>query len=488
MSAANQLKREIGLFSAIAIVVANMVGTGIFTTSGFILQEVGSPAILLLGWLIGGAFALCGALCYGELGARYPQAGGEYVYLREAFGKPVAFLSGWISLIVGFSAPIAAGAIAFATYLRRAVGAASGTERIIDLWGLPIFKMSPSAMLAIAVVLLISLLHIHSLRVGSRVQNLLTVFKITLIIGFIGAGLFSSGGSVHHFSGEISFDSLLDGRLAVALIFISFAYSGWNAAAYLGGEIKRPSRNIPLAMLAGTLIVTVLYLLLNLVYVYALPADSMQGVMEVAAAAGGRLFGPGIGRWVNGAISLGLLSVISAMILAGPRVYYAMSRDGLFFPLFGRVSNVRHTPAHAIGLQAAIAIVMIVSASYDKLLIYIGFTLSLFAMLTVIGLMRLRRNTPGETPMYRTWGYPLTPLIFITGNLWIIYFSIKSRPGPVLWGIATIAAGLIMYFYFYHKKPAPHLNQNVHSPLVRTLVSDRGEVGVNPSKPKEDLS
>ena len=455
MPAASQLKREIGLFSAIAIVVANMVGTGIFTTSGFVLQEVGSSSALMLGWFVGGAFALCGALCYGELGARYPHAGGEYVYLREAFGKPVAFLSGWISLIVGFSAPIAAAAIAFSIYLLKAVGTAAGAHHVFSIVGVPVFTFSLPVMPAIAVVLVLSILHVHSLRVGSRVQNLLTLFKIVLLVGFIGGGIFSSGGSTTHFSDDFSIGVLLDGNFAVALIFISFAYSGWNAAAYLGGEIKRPRRNIPMAMLVGTSIVTALYLLLNMVYVYALPPDDMRGVMEVAAAAGGRLFGPGIGRWLNGAISLGLLSVISAMILAGPRVYYAMSRDGIFFSLFGRVDATRHTPAHAIGLQAAIAIAMIVSASYDKLLVYIGFTLSLVAMLTVIGLMRVRLKDPGEGTAYRTWGYPLTPLIFILGNLWIIYFSIRSRPAPVVWGVVTIAAGLGMYVYFYRTQSRP---------------------------------
>lgn len=475
MSTTGQLKREMGLFSAIAIVVANMVGTGIFTTSGFILQQIGSSTALLLAWLVGGVFALCGALCYGELGARYPQAGGEYVYLREAFGKPMAFLSGWISLIVGFSAPIAAGAIAFSIYLLKAVGA--DTDHVFALFGVPILTISLPMTLAIAVVLLLSILHAHSLRAGSRVQNWLTLFKIALIVAFIGAGMFSSGGSTDHFTGGISMGLLLDGNFAVALIFISFAYSGWNAAAYLGGEIKRPSRNIPLAMLVGTSVVTVLYLLLNLVYVYALPADDMRGVMEVAAAAGAQLFRPGIGRWLNGAISMGLLSVISAMILAGPRVYYAMSRDGIFFQLFGKVSDLRHTPAHAIGLQAAIAIVMIVSASYDKLLVYIGFTLSLFAMMTVIGLIRVRRDNPDKSPAYRTWGYPLTPLAFIIGNLWIIYFSIKSRPAPVVWGIVTIAVGLGMYFYFYRKQSRPRMNQADDSAGVQTLLSDRCKVG-----------
>jgi APA family basic amino acid/polyamine antiporter len=457
MPAPGQLKREIGLYSAIAIVIANMVGTGIFTTSGYILELVGSPSAMLFAWVAGGLFALCGALCYGELGARYPQAGGEYIYLREAYGKPVAFLSGWISLIVGFSAPIAAGAIAFARYLLQALGISYDTHPVLSVSDNPIFSLSLPVVIAIFVVLLLSSLHAHSLQTGSRIQNLLTLFKIVLVAGFICAGItVSKESSVTLLSG-LSFDfNLLDGKLAVALIFISFAYSGWNAAAYLGGEIERPSRNIPLAMLIGTVVVTVLYLLLNIVYLLALPQEEMSGVMEVAAAAGTRLFGPGIGRWVNGAISLGLLSVISAMILAGPRVYYAMSRDGIFFSSFARVSDARHTPAHAIGLQAVIAIIMIVSASYDKLLVYIGFTLSLFAMLTVLGLIWIRWKHPDVKPAYRTWGYPFSPLIFILGNLWIVFFSIKNRPAPVIWGIATMCAGLGLYTYFSYFRGRPN--------------------------------
>lgn len=479
MTNAGQLKREIGLFSAIAIVVANMVGTGIFTTSGFILQEVGSSAALLLGWVVGGIFALCGALCYGELGAQFPQAGGEYIYLREAFGKPMAFLSGWVSLIVGFSAPIAAGAIAFATYLLKALGVAGGSDHVLALGGFKVLTFSLPVMVAMAVVLLLSFLHIHSLRVGSRVQNLLTLFKVALVAVFIGAGIFSSGGSVAHFSGNLSLGPMLDGKFAVALIFISFAYSGWNAAAYLGSEIRRPSRNIPLALLAGTSVVMVLYLLLNIVYVYALPPDQMRGVMEVGAAAAERLFGQDVGRWISAAIALGLVSVLSAMILTGPRVYYAMSRDGIFFSSFGKVHAARRTPAHAVGLQASIAIMMIVTAAYDKLLIYIGFTLSLFAMLTVVGMMRLRRQGRSKNATYRTWGYPVTPLIFILGNLWIIYFSLKSRPGPALWALATIATGWLIYLYFSRRQArAGRLNAS-RSSLIKTLLSNRGQAGTS---------
>ena len=447
----SKLKREIGFFSATTLVVANMVGTGIFTTSGFIIKELGNPMTMLLCWLVGGLFALCGALCYGELGARFPQAGGEYVYLREAFGKLTAFLSGWISLIVGFSAPIAAAAVAFATYFFRALSVPVEPQIVIPFFGLNLITVSPVALLAIVVVIVLSLLHYHSLKIGSRIQNLLTLLKVSIIIVFIGFGLFSSNGSANNFGEGIDFGIVFQDKFAIGLIFISFAYSGWNAAAYLGGEIKNPEKNIPLSLFTGTFLVIGLYLLLNFVYIYALPVSQMSGALDVGAKAAAALFGEQVGHYFSGAIAIGLLSVVSAMIMAGPRVYYAMSKDGVFFKRFAKVSKSHHTPAYSIFLQATIAIVMILTASYNKLLIYIGFTLSLFAMLTVIGMMIFRiKGPPSET--YQTFGYPLTPLLFIFGNMWIIYFSVRSRPAPALAGLLTILCGIGVYYYFNRKK------------------------------------
>lgn len=443
------MKRELGPFSATALVIANMVGTGIFTTSGFIMAELGDPKALLLCWLCGGLFALCGALCYGELGARFPRAGGEYVFLKESLGKPVGFLSGWISLIVGFSAPIAAAAVAFATYLFQAfsVSMAHGVDP--SLFGSRFAFLSPVTLTAIGVIGLLSFLHYHSLRIGSRVQNGLTLFKIALVIAFIGAGFLLGDGSRDHLLAAAPIPWSAE-KFAVALIFVSFAYSGWNASAYLGSEITAPQRNIPLSLLTGTVVVVVLYLLLNLVYLYALPPEAMQGVLEIGAKSAESLFGLDISRLFSGAVALGLLSVMSAMILTGPRIYYAMSRDRVFFDLFGKLSQNRQTPAASIALQAAIAIVMVVSASFETLLLYIGFTLSLFAMLTVIGLMRIRRFSSSVGPAYRTFAYPLTPLLFILGNLWIIFFSIKSRPVTALYGFGTIGLGAVAYIFFDH--------------------------------------
>jgi len=450
----HQLKREIGLFTATILVVANMIGTGIFTTSGFIMQEVGHPMVLLLCWLIGGIFALCGALCYGELGAAFPEAGGEYVYLRQSFGKLVAFLSGWISLLVGFSAPIAAAAIAFATYGSGILSLPAHPLGSLVIAGITVLTITPITIAAIALIIILSLVHYHGIKIGARVQNTLTSFKISVIVLFITAGFLFGTGSLSHFSGTLPLSSMVQGKFAVSLIFVSFAYSGWNAACYLGSEIKDPSRKIPLALFTGTFVVLILYLLLNAVYIYALPAGRMSGVLEVGLTSASALFGANIGKYLGAAIAIGILSALSAMILTGPRVYYAMSKDGVFFELFGRVHQRYKTPAFSIFLQAAIAIIFIVTSSFEKLLIYIGFTLALFAMLTVIGLMVLRLKSKVLLSPYKTFGYPVTPIIFILGNLWIAYFSIRNRPLTSLCGLLTIGVGIVVYLYFRRGKRA----------------------------------
>ena len=447
----DSLKRDIGLLSATVLVIANMVGSGIFTTSGFIMAELGSGRMLLLCWLVGGLFALAGALCYGELGSIIPRAGGEYAYLHHAFGPAPAFISGWISLIVGFSAPIAAAAIAFASYL---LGPAVSWGQLA-VGGRTWIDFSSTSALACAAVVCFSLVHYHSVRLGARVQNLLTLFKIGFILLFIYFGLLWGDGNIGHLLETSSGAGGGAAGFAVALIFISFAYSGWNAAAYLGGEIRNPGRNLPLSLILGTLLVVALYLLLNLVYLYALPVTAISGTLEVGTQAAVALFGSGIGQVFGMAIAIGLLSVLSAMIMAGPRVYYAMSRDGLFFRRFGVVNAARSTPSAAILLQAVIAVLMILCAAYDTLLIYIGFTLSLTASLTVAGLFRLRRRYPELYRPYRTIGYPLTPLLFIAGNLWIVTYTLYSRPVVGIAGVATIVSGWVVYLLFRTARGVP---------------------------------
>ena len=447
------LKRNLGIGSAITLVVANMIGAGIFTTSGFIMATLGSPKAMLLCWFMGGILALCGALCYGELGAMFPQAGGEYVFLRESFGKLMGFLSGWISLVVGFSAPIAAAAIAFASYFFRVFPDSPAWNPHAPFYESAFFHISPITLLAVGIIMVFSVIHCYSLLLGSRVQNLLTGFKIAIILIFVVAGLAFGNGSMAHFFVETSLDSIFSTGFAGSLIFVSFAYSGWNAAAYLGSEIKNPAKNIPLALFWGAFFVMVLYLLLNIVFIYALPVSEMKGVMEVGAKSAFALFGGGAETAFSGAITFCLLSVISAMIMAGPRVYYAMAKDHLFFERFGRVTQKRQTPAAAIILQAAIAILMVFTSSFEKLLIYIGFTLSIFAVLTVLGMMVLRvKGSHPESP-YKTFGYPVTPILFILSNLWIIAFSIKGNPMATLCAAGTIVGGIVVFLCFNWKTP-----------------------------------
>jgi APA family basic amino acid/polyamine antiporter len=445
------LLRQVGAFTATVLVVSNMVGTGIFTTSGFIMEELGDPVILLLCWLCGGIFALCGALCYGELGAKFPRAGGEYVFLRESFGRMMGFLSGWISLIVGFSAPIAAAAIAFSTYFYSALGLDAAWKIPITVFGFQAATLSVVNITAVAAIILFSLLHYHSVATGGRIQNVLTIANFALILFFIIAGFVFGSGSVENFRGQGGLSAFSAEPFAASLIFVFFAYSGWNASAYLGGEIKNPRKNIPLSLAVGTLAVTGLYLLLNAVFVYSMPADQMAGAIDVGAKSAEFLFGKGVSRYLSIAVALGILSAVSAMIMTGPRIYYAMSRDGVFFTRLARVNPERRTPACSIVLQAAIACFMVITAAFDALLTYIGFTLSLFAMFTVIGLIRIRKIRPELSGIYRTIGYPFTPLFFIAGHLWIIYYMIQSRPIGVIFGLATILAGIFVYLGFAFK-------------------------------------
>jgi APA family basic amino acid/polyamine antiporter len=283
------------------------------------------------------------------------------------------------------------------------------------------------------------------------VQNSLTILKVGIICVFVLAALWAGRGDTAHLTQRIGWAELFSGKLAVSLIFVSFAYSGWNAAAYLGGEILSPQRNLPLALITGTLVVTVLYMALNLVFLYALPPDAMSGTLDVGTKAAAALFGTTAGYWVGGAIALGLLSVLSAMIMTGPRVYFAMARDGVFFETFGRLSKLHRTPAASIFLQAGIAMVMVLTATFDQLLIYIGFTLSLSALMTVGGLVILRRRQPLAQGQYRALGYPVTPALFIAGNAWIIFYALKSRPIASLLGVLTIGLGLAVYWAFQRK-------------------------------------
>jgi APA family basic amino acid/polyamine antiporter len=423
-AACEDKRRVIGFAAASAIVVSSMIGTGIFTTTGLMVSMGATGGDILLAWAIGGVVALCGALCYAEIGANLPHSGGEYHYLSRLLHPALGFMSGCVSLIVGFAAPIAAAAMGMHIYLGR----------IIADW--------PVRAMAAATILVLSLLHAYDVRLGSRVQTALTALKILLIAAFIG-GVWFGAGNVSQLS-SVDFEPALgaSSQFAVVLVFVSFAYSGWNASAYIGAEIANPSRALPRSLIAGTVAVALIYLLINLSYLSAAPLSAISGVESVAHTVAERLWGETGGRVVSTAIALTLVVPVSAMILIGPRVAEAMARDRLMPGFFARL-NSRGVPSYAVFLQAALAAAVAVTSSFDSLLVYIGFTLNIFAALTVLSLFRLRAR--GESRHRVCVGYPVTPIIFLAFAAWMTIWSINGKPRATLAGAGTLALCYLLY-------------------------------------------
>jgi APA family basic amino acid/polyamine antiporter len=404
---------------ATALVVANMVGTGIFTTSGFLIADLGRPLYVLGLWLLGGLAALCGALVYAELGAALRRAGGEVVFLARAWHPSVAFAAGWISLIVGFAAPVAASAMAFGKYLNAATGA-------------------PPLVSAVLLIIVVSFAHAGDVRLGGRFQLVVTGVKLVLLFLLLTASLTS--------------DALDPGRLlqaaegvkpswsaaAVGLIFVSYSYSGWNAAAYLAGEIDDAERNIPRALLLGSSFVTVLYLALNALFFSAVPAAELAGKIEVGHVATVALFGEEIGRAFSTAIALALVSSVSAMILAGPRVAVFLAEEKLLPAALGK-RRAGGSPVVAVLSQAVLAIACALTATFDSLLMFVGFTLSITAAATVLGAWRLRITEPDLERPFRTPLWPLPPLVFVGLATWMVVFSLSERPWAGLAGVLVLA-------------------------------------------------
>jgi APA family basic amino acid/polyamine antiporter len=419
-------ERPLTLIAAIALVVANMIGVGIFTSTGFQAGDLGGAVPSLIAWGVGGVLALCGAAVYGELGAMMPRAGGEYVYLSEAYAPVVGFLSGWVSLIVGFSAPIAAAAFAFGFYTHVVVP---------DV---------PTKVAGVGLIVGVTAMHTVSVAFGAKLQTWFSSLKAILILVLIIAGLTVGEGSWSNLSAGKGAEMVTTGAFASSLVWVSFAYSGWNAAAYVAGEIKNPGRNLPLALLIGTAIVTSLYILLNVVFFYAAPASELAGIKEVGAFASIKMFGKTAGTLLSALIAFALVSSVSAMIMAGPRVYMAMAEDGYFFKVFAQ-KTTRGAPVWSVLLQGSLAVVLLLIAKFDQLINYIGFTLAIFAALTVAGAFVLRVRRPDAPRPYKTFGWPVTPVLFIGLSVWMAYFLIKMRPDESLAGGITLVAGGVVF-------------------------------------------
>ncbi len=417
-------RRIVGKYSGAAVVVSGMIGTGIFTTTGLMAEMGARAGDILLAWLIGGILSLCGALCYGELGANIPESGGDYYYISRMLHPALGFLSGWVSLIVGFSAPIAAAAMAMQIYLAE----------IVPGW--------PVRSAAVMVILLISLLHAYDLRLGIRVQMGLVILKILLIISFIAGVLVAGPRFDHRIVLEYNPDFWYTSSFAVILIFVAFAYSGWNAASYIGAEIKDAGKNLPQALILGTSMVTILYVLVNYAYVSSVSVKDLAGVESVANTVGVALWGHAGGNVISISIAIGLVSTVSAMIIIGPRVYEAMASDRLF-PVRLAKLNDHGVPSTAVGLQGILAALFALTSSFGTLLIYIGFTLNIFAALTVFSVYQMRKRDLSRIRVCR--GYPFTPLIFLVFTLWMTVWSIHSNPMAALSGLGTLGAGYLLY-------------------------------------------
>lgn len=447
------LERRLGLFSITNIVIANMIGAGIFTTSGLLLRDLGNPFLMLHLWVIGGMVALCGALSYGELGAAFPQAGGEYVFLSRLFHPLLGFLTGWVSLFAGFSAPIAASAIGFSEYLFRTFPT---LDQPLPFGGI-ITAGLLKKIIAIIVVLLFTLVHFRGISFGAKVQNFLTLGKVGLILALIFIGLTSPRGNWNHFVTEekvvFSFASLK--VFGLSLMWIMFAYSGWNASAYLGSEVKNPRRWLPLSLILGTGAVILLYLGLNIFFLYSLPPEEMKGVISVGGLAAGKLLGPGGEKFVSLLIALALFSSLSAFIILGPRVYYAMSRDRLFFPFASHVNPRTKVPGLSILLQAVIATVIILSGTFEHILTYMGFSLGIFPLLAVAGVFKLRKRQPEGL---RLPGFPVVQVIYLLAGLSILFLGFLQSPLPSSVATLTVLAGAPAYYLFKKNLQRPGKN------------------------------
>jgi len=375
--------RRIGVRTATFLVVASMVGTGVFTTSGLLLADLRSAPAVLLAWGLGGVLAMAGALSYAELVAALPSNGGEYYLLSVIYHPSIGFASGVVSFVVGFSAPIAASALAFGHYVHA-------------LW--PAVPELPPALALVAVMCAV---HAFRVRAGGGVQDALTAFKVLLIAGFVAVGAAFLVPERLAEAERPLLAATLSPQFAVALIYVTFSYSGWNAAAYVAGEVRAPSRTLPLALMAGTALVTLLYLGINLVFLAGAPAEQLRGEVEVGHVAAVHLLGRPAGSVMSGIIALGLVSTVGALIMTGTRVLEAMGRDHGTLALLARRAT-GGGPFVAVVLQGAVAVIMVLTASFDALLGYIGFTLSVFAALTVLGVIVMRAQAPELERPYRT--------------------------------------------------------------------------------------
>jgi len=423
-----QIRLTVSMLTATAIVVADMVGVGVFTSLGFQVQGIPSGFSLLLLWVVGGGVALCGVFSYGELAAMFPRSSGEYNLLRQTYHPALGFMAGWLSATVGFAAPVALAAMAFGEYGRAILPGAS------------------PLMLGVGVVWIVSLVGLRGIRHSSAFQMVWTLLKVALILVFLIAGLAVATPQPISFAPSSADAShVISASFAISLVFVMYSYSGWNAATYIVGEMRDPQRSLPRSLLVGTSIVIILYVALNALFLYTTPIDQLAGQIDVAVIAGKHMFGDLGGRIVGALICIGLVSSISAMMWIGPRVTTAMGEDIPMLGMFARRS-VRGVPTNAILFQLVVATLMLLTQSFEAVLDFIQFSLLSCSFLTVLGLIKLRITRPDLPRPYRAWGYPVTPVVFLAVTAFMMYYLVTQRPLQSFIGMLMMASGLAVYF------------------------------------------
>ena len=414
--------------TALAVVIANMIGTGVFTSLGFQLLEIQSGFVILMLWLVGGITALCGALSYAELGASLPRSGGEYNFLSEIYHPGVGFVAGWVSATIGFAAPTALAAITFGTYL------ASVVPSLSPRW------------LATSLILVLAAAHATTRRTSGGTQRAFTYLKVVIIAAFclLGWTLADAPQDISFLPAAGDGTLIASGAFAVALIYVNYAYTGWNAATYVIDELDRPEQTLSRVLLTGTAIVLVLYLLLNFTFLYVAPIDALAGRLEIGYVAAQFVFGDTGAAIMGMALALLLVSTVSAMTLAGPRVLQVIGQDFTVLRFLSR-TNSHDVPVVAVALQSALAVTLVLTATFESILIFAGFTLGASTLFTVAGLFVLRWRRPELERPYRVPMYPLPPLVFLGLMGWTLTYLLVQRPIEGLAGLAILASGAVFY-------------------------------------------
>lgn len=457
-----QLLRKLNLLDTTFLVIGSVIGSGIFMTTGFIAEFLPSPGLILIVWLVGGFIALSGALSFAELGAMFPRAGGQYIYIRQAYGNWAGFFYGWGFFWLIMCGGIAALAVAFAEYLGYFVPFLSTQSCLFRLSVLGLnYSLSAGQLVAAASILFLSGINYFGIKSGILVQNIFTFLRLTSVAAIVVFGLVlgKKSGIVSHnqlFSGEMGFSFGAFKLFGLALIAVLWTYDGWYSVNCTAEEIKKPGRNIPLGLLLGTLSVTLVYCLMNVVYVMALPVDEMKGVARIGELASTQLFGPAVTFIISGAIMISIFGCLSATILYGPRVYFAMAEDRSFFKNMTFIHPRYRVPTKALSGQALWSVLLCLSGTYQDLYEFVVFALVIFFAATGLAVIVLRYKQPDRIRPYKAWGYPIVPLFFVLINLAVFFNTIVAQPLKSLMGLIILSLGIPAFIYW---KKGPKTNR-----------------------------